>query len=283
MQTNPFTEKSQNLFNGSSKVPRNNHIPNFNAAKPITSQRAQNSSMMYVTATDANRANKKPEKENSTQYWAPFAKRSSGYPGKNISQNSGAPNSARGTIEFQPPSANDNYRTRVVLNPGKALTRNPSLKMMSRAGSIDKKLKYEKRAFNNATQGPKQLMKTQSMVISQFGQITKYVTNRSKGANPKDDGKGLHMKSINFGQKSFRDNEKHHQSVCVFATNPNRSVIVEAIGPQRTKIQVQANQKTANDDENDFLEAELATSSDKIVKQTINEDSASTCSNHEAL
>jgi hypothetical protein len=123
-------------------------------------------------------------------------------------------------------------------------------------------------------------MKTQSMVIGQFGQMGKYMTNRIKGANPKDEAK-IQMKSVNFGQKSFRDNEKHHQSVCVFASNPNRSVIVEAIGPQRTKIQVQANQKTANDDENDLLETELANSSDKVMKATMNEDSASTCSNPE--
>lgn len=148
---------------------------------------------MYATATDAHRANKKPEKENSTQQWAPFAKRSSGYPGKNISQNSGAPNSARGTIEFQPPSVD--YRTRVVLNQGKSLTRNPSLKMISRGSSIEKKLvKNDKKTFNNPANGPKQLLKTQSMVIGQFGQLSRYVTTRAKAVNPKDEPKGLQMK-----------------------------------------------------------------------------------------
>jgi hypothetical protein len=55
---------------------------------------------MYQTITDQNRANKKPEKENSTSYfWHPFSKKNSGYVGKNISIMSGA-SSARGAIEF---------------------------------------------------------------------------------------------------------------------------------------------------------------------------------------
>lgn len=66
--------------------------------------------------------------------------------------------------------------------------------------------------------------------------------------------------------------------MCVFATNPNRSVIVEAIGPQRNKTQAQANQKTTNDEEQEFSDAELAGSSAKLGA-TNHDDSASTCSN----
>jgi len=43
----------------------------------------------------------------------------------------------------------ENYKTRVVIKTGKALTRNPSLKLSSRACSIDKKIKNEKKQLNN--------------------------------------------------------------------------------------------------------------------------------------
>jgi len=131
--------------------------------KPLTSNRAQNASIMYATATDPTKANKKPEKENSTHFWAPFAKKN--YMTKNPSQRSGAPNSARGAIEFQQTTF-DSYKTRITINQGKALTRNPSMKLSSRATSIDKKIGTEKMPIG-VTKSSKQLLKTQSMVISQ--------------------------------------------------------------------------------------------------------------------
>jgi hypothetical protein len=99
---------------------------------------------MYSTVTCSNRANKKPEKENSTHhFWLPFSKKNSNNVRKNPSQISGAPNSARGTIEFQA-SAVDNYKTRIVDNNITLLSKNPSMKM-SRAGSIDKNMKSDRR------------------------------------------------------------------------------------------------------------------------------------------
>jgi hypothetical protein len=78
-QPNPFTEKSQNIFNGAvNKAPRNNHFNSIHTMKPLVSHRAHNASTMYATATDAYRANKKPEKENSTHhFWPPFTKKTS--------------------------------------------------------------------------------------------------------------------------------------------------------------------------------------------------------------
>jgi hypothetical protein len=66
-------------------------------------------------------------------------------------------------------------------------------------------------------------------------------TNRSRFfGNSRDDSKKRHIKSITFDQKSYHDDKNKHQSVVIYSKNLNKS-LVEAIGPQKTKIQVQAN------------------------------------------
>jgi hypothetical protein len=116
--------------------------------------------------------------------------------------------------------------------------------MGSRASSIDKKIRNERRQFINPQNNHKVLMKTQSMVVGQGKLINtmsrQYNSNRSRlFLNSKDDQKSRHMKSIMLEPKSFREtdklNSKHHQSVVVF--NHESKQIVEAIGPQKTKIQ----------------------------------------------
>jgi hypothetical protein len=81
------------------------------------------------------------------------------------------------------------------------------------------------------------------MTIGLNGGMNRYIiSNRTRLFGIKDDSKNKHMKSTITYEQKYKDNLadklniKHHQSVMVFSSNQNQSVIVEAIGPQRTKM-----------------------------------------------
>jgi len=106
------------------------------------------------------------------------------------------------------------------------------------------------------------------MVVGQGSSITRFLNankQRLMGQH-KEERQSKHFKSIALDQKSLMEykNEKYiekpQDSYLGYNTVQNRS-IVEAIGPQKTKTQTQANQNTAKDD--DISETEFACTSEK--------------------
>ena len=98
----------------------------------------------------------------------------------------------------------------------------------------------------------KVLMKTQSLVVSTSNLAKGLNSGRNRMASKsreENEPKKRHLQSIVIEPKHRRDvssdfNPKHHQSVVVFKSHGSRNFIgAEAIGPQKTKTQLQANQK----------------------------------------
>lgn len=91
-------------------------------------------------------------------------------------------------------------------------------------------------------------MKTQSCVVSTSNMPKGYQTNRNQQPSITREGsEHRHMKSIIIEPKRIRDssndfNPNHHRSVVVF--NHSRAFSnAEAIGPQKSKMQAQLDQK----------------------------------------
>ena len=107
-------------------------------------------------------------------------------------------------------------------------------------------------------------MKTQSMVVTQSSKCLN--ANRTRFF-AQEQSKKRHMQSIVYEQHSHRESEmdniqfnskaSHHQSVVVHGNNTTRT-IVDPIGPQRTKLQAQANQKDNTHDEDLQSEKDFA-------------------------
>ena len=139
------------------------------------SHRSYNNSVMYNTHADASR--KPGEKENSTQHmWQPMTKKqanSTFNPKASVAQPvaTTAPTSARGNrIEYS--TTNDGYKPRKgLVTNNNAFCGNSSLNRItsaqgSRPSSIDKRMREQRKMFNQTLQTNKVLMKTQSLVVS---------------------------------------------------------------------------------------------------------------------
>lgn len=142
-QLNPFTEKSQNIFNNqAARAPRNSGYQASQATKPMVSHRQNYSTNQFTSSGfDSHRGSRRLEKENSTkQLWFPSYKQAgSSYNAKIDGYNTNAQISARDS------NHQDDIKGKRVFN--NSMSRNPSFHQ-SRAGSIDKKMRVERNQFN---------------------------------------------------------------------------------------------------------------------------------------